>query len=420
MSISKKLISSIVLSLIYPSGMLTTIIYMSINGYIDIKESQNGLFLVLVVSLVLSIIVAKLITNDIILLFKKITTASKMILDGDLTKRIELESKNEIGEIINSFNTLIDYFVETLERIQSAGIVIKESSLNISSVAQESNAINGVLLTNSRNISNNSIDVLKNINDVYDKSVEMSKKSSEVFEFSEKLHADSQNIYISIKNGKESIKAMSNAIDIVVNNANMTNKAIHFLIDKTKIIEDILDIINSISEQTNLLAINSAIEAARAGAEGKGFAVLSGEIRSLAMSSNNETKNIDSLIKDIFAESGNSMMELKLLIDNIHNIKNEVSTVLSQFEQISENISSFVDISENMNENSKSQDLLSNNMKKEMEMSTNLIKDISEQVKNSYDNLNDQTTSSGELAEATANLSNMITDINEYISKYKI
>jgi methyl-accepting chemotaxis protein len=191
---------------------------------------------------------------------------------------------------------------------------------------------------------------------------------------------------IAEEGGSEATKAvqkMNNIKDSVISSA----KVIGDLGDKSKQIHDIVDTINQISEQTNLLALNAAIEAARAGEAGRGFAVVADEVRKLAEESKQATGQIDRMVAEIIDTTSKAVTSMQQGTSDVE----ESSTVINSALKSLENISSKVaDVAEQIDEVNTAADLqkgLSENVEKSIDEVSTVANDISQNLTSKADEL---------------------------------
>lgn len=202
--------------------------------------------------------------------------------EGDLTARLKVESQDEVGEVAIAFNDFMDKLQPMIKALQDSA----------SEVMLAGNALEQQTGHAANSMQNHSLETEKIVTAV----TEMSATSREV---ANNTHSTSQAIKAANDQINEAQLEVSHAIEGIsdlVSEVNGTSEAIQALSEQTERITKVLDVIGEIAEQTNLLALNAAIEAARAGEQGRGFAVVADEVRSLASRTQNSTQEIGDML----------------------------------------------------------------------------------------------------------------------------
>ncbi|WP_047043088.1 methyl-accepting chemotaxis protein [Vibrio mexicanus] len=203
--------------------------------------------------------------------------------DGDLSQRLEVKSNDEIGNLAKSFNLFISKIHTTVEEVIVASNAVRSEMENIKSLTQN-------IAVFSANQQQESEFVATAVHEMQVTSSTVSDNANEAAGASGNATQESTQASGILDHAVESIQTLSGDID----NA---SQVIHTLDKDVGSIVSVLDVIRDIAEQTNLLALNAAIEAARAGEQGRGFAVVADEVRSLASRTQSSTGEIQSMIE---------------------------------------------------------------------------------------------------------------------------
>ena len=263
------------------------------SNYIRRVHSQNikmlaVLILVSILCIIVSYLIGKSLTNSI----KKFKEEGiDKLAIGDLSNQLEVNRADELGDLARSYNQSLEKLSDLIINIMNSIEDISAYSQELSASAQEGNA--SIEETN---------ELIENVSASMQ---QISASSDEIASFAKKsarqTEVGSDNIKSTIESMEEINSAVSNTVTII-NDLDNTSQEIG----------GILDLITNIAEQTNLLALNAAIEAARAGEHGRGFAVVADEIRALSEETTNATENIANLVKIIKNKSQNGLESIEL------------------------------------------------------------------------------------------------------------
>ena len=213
--------------------------------------------------------------------------------NGDLTKRLPDEGNNEVGHVVDEFNKFVTMLQNLITDIGQTVEHVTESTKNMSVVAKETSA--GVLQQQSE-----TDQIATAIN-------ELSATVEEVAQNTSRASEAAQEADTAANEGLNLVNQMISATGNMAQEVEKTSVVINELGGHSENIGAVVDVIRGIAEQTNLLALNAAIEAARAGEQGRGFAVVADEVRSLANRTQQSTEEIQGLIEKLQTEAHNAV-----------------------------------------------------------------------------------------------------------------
>ena len=314
--------------------------------------SETGTFIwvvmiITVIGLLISLLFGFLVRRSITAPVNDLVDMSKDIAqgEGDLTKRIMVSGKDELGDLSTWFNMF-------LERLNNMVSEIKKHAANINVSSQEM-ALGNQDLSNRTNQQSSSLEetatAMEEINSIVQNNAEDAKNANEITQKAQKSVVDSRT---------ELLDAVNNSIEMnqdMLQNLQSTNKdvvsAMEEIMESSKKIEGIITLMNDIAFQTNLLALNASVEAARAGEHGKGFAVVASEVRKLAHRSSKASTEIGVLIqtslehinsgRNLVNDGEQGMDEMRTKIDTmLNNLKSEsdsnLNGILTSVKEVSE------------------------------------------------------------------------------------
>jgi len=258
--------------------------------------------------------------------------------EGDLTKRIEVVKKDEIGNLVGEFNSFVSKIQQLVKETVDISTQVNQSTQVAANIGKKTNGIIE--------------DQKQEIDMVATAATELAQTSNDIssnVKFSNDLASQAEEkVSRGVSVVGQATKGINALSDNVISAANVVNQ----LKDGTQSIGEVLSVIRSIAEQTNLLALNAAIEAARAGEQGRGFAVVADEVRTLASRTQESTSNIESIIDELqstatkaVAVMNSSQSEAKQsveLTDQVHTVLNDISAVITEFQQQTQEISEAV------------------------------------------------------------------------------
>lgn len=255
----------------------------------------------------------------------------KLMAKGDLTARVEGNYQGDHQIITNSINTVAESLSKALLDVSEAVSATASASTQISSSAEE-------MAAGSQEQSSQTTEIASSIEEMSKTLLETTKNTSIAAE-------TAKNAGMKAKEGGEVVKATIIGMDKIAGVVSKSADTVYALGKNSDKIGEIIQVIDDIADQTNLLALNAAIEAARAGEQGRGFAVVADEVRKLAERTTKATKEIAVMIKQIqkdTADAVHSMKEGTIQVEEGKKLVNQAGDVLREIISESEKVSDIV------------------------------------------------------------------------------
>ena len=275
-------------------------------------------------------------------------TVMEHIASGKLTDEINIDSSDEFGQLLQSVKNMQSKLKEMINDINSASSQIVLSTENLDLVTRESSQ----RVTSQQQVVQQ---LVLDISQLMQASTKVSTSADESTGETQKAEVETDNGRKVIKEGVQTIQNISQQ----VKRAETVVKEVH---SGTENIETVLDVIKGIAEQTNLLALNAAIEAARAGEQGRGFAVVADEVRTLASRTQESTTEIEAIIETLQKGAGTAVSTMTESIDMVNKGVKMVQQADLSFSTVSDRVTSITQKSNSISLEAKQQMTLSQEM----------------------------------------------------------
>lgn len=285
--------------------------------YSSLQASKIKLMWMTVGIVLLSILLISIATVSLVNPLKHLAQKVELVGKGDLTVTIESNRKDEIGSLTASFNHMLQELKTMIGVINQSSVTMSGTTSQLLVSANEtketSNEISVIMdqMASQVDTQYKSLDdSAKIIEEVSESINDIAVNSSVVTELSSKTQGE-------IEVGNQKVNDLVEQMNTISRSVNESSGSIMALQAHSKDIETIVEIIQGIASQTNLLALNAAIEAARAGEAGKGFAVVADEVRKLAEQSESSTVNIRNIIEKINSDTNTTAENMKVVLDDV-------------------------------------------------------------------------------------------------------
>ncbi|WP_301181843.1 methyl-accepting chemotaxis protein [Thalassolituus sp. UBA3500] len=254
------------------------------DGVMLNKSARNNLLILTGLSVAIIIAVIVLLPPLLTRPIKRTTWALDKLArgEGDLTRRLTVESNDEIGEMAKTFNQFLEGMQSLVTNVQTVSNQVRGTTEQLEQGAQKSQETTAQFVAELEHVTH--------------ANREMEQAIGEVSQSSTRVAEEATNAEKHVREIAEQFRSAVTDIAALANSVSESAGVIRELEQETTGIASLLDVIKGIAEQTNLLALNAAIEAARAGEQGRGFAVVADEVRSLASKTQQATEDINSMI----------------------------------------------------------------------------------------------------------------------------
>jgi methyl-accepting chemotaxis protein len=280
-------------------------------------------------------------------------TMERITADNDLTYRVDLHSTDEMGQLAKSFNALIGRMHDTLSTVShdaggvlsTASAVAAAASQVAESSAKQANATSATAAA------------------VEEMTVSINTVSSNAEEAQSLAQKAGEN---SVQGGKIIRDAVSE-MGQIASTVSDASRVIHDLGEDSREISNVVQVIREVADQTNLLALNAAIEAARAGEQGRGFAVVADEVRKLAERTAQSTGNISAMISKIQASANDAVAEMEKVVQRVESGKALAESAGKRMTSIQEDSNRVSEAVTEISNNLKEQSIASQDIAKHVE-----------------------------------------------------
>jgi methyl-accepting chemotaxis protein len=349
-----------------------------------------GLLVILSLSILLALLVSRTVTTPV----KEVVNTIKDIAqgEGDLTKRLPIRGDNEIGELCSWFNIFVDKLHGIISQVSGSAIQLASSSSELQSTSKEMSDNIACLTSQSTSLAT--------------AGEEMSATSSDIAGNCHHAATNAGGASSKANEGAEVVGQSISVMHAIAGQVKGAADAISMLGSRSDQIGTIVGTIEDIADQTNLLALNAAIEAARAGEQGRGFAVVADEVRALAERTTRATKEISEMIKAIQKETKDAVQTMERSVAQVEQGSIHAAASGKSLQEILDIIN---DVTEQISQIATA-----------AEEQTATTREISQNVLNLNELAHQNSTAINETALATGGISQQAENLQLLVNQFKL
>lgn len=344
------------------------------------------------IALALGILMAYLITRAIVAPINQAVAAASEVASGNLTVDIRATGTNEIGRLMAALATMVTSLRELVSSIKSGSSDIATSAEELSTVTSQSS--DGI---NRQKQETDQVATAMN---------EMTATVAEIAKSAEQALGVATDAASQATDGEREVRETVDQVNSLAKEVSQSLETIEGLQKETANIGTVLDVIKSVAEQTNLLALNAAIEAARAGEQGRGFAVVADEVRSLAQRTQTSAQEIETLVTALQNSAGNSVSAMKSSTTMASNTLERAAATGQTIERIALAV-----------EDSKQ---YNNQIATAAEQQTSVAEEISQNITRIRDVTDQSAASSRQTASSSNELARLGSELQSLVSRFRL
>ncbi len=340
--------------------------------------------------------------------------------EGDLTRRLPITTKDEIGRISMYFNSfmdrlsgLINAFIQSalkghgyMEEFHTEILSIEDASKFIEEITDEITASITDMAVNMESISDN-------VKQVADSAIVVAESATE-------LSSHMNGVVMEVEEGNQVVEDAQHKVATVTSKAETMVEKTDALEQSVSAIRDIIDVISSIAEQTNLLALNAAIEAARAGEAGRGFAVVADEIRKLAEETQRSTEEIGAQLKEIIEATKETAGFSREVGEEVQSVGESMNKIVDIFTSILNHVQGVTQRTEDLAAVAEEQSATAEEISAGVEVVSKNIESIAKHMEEINEKINSFASDVRSLARKEALIKEIFDDLQARASRFKV
>jgi methyl-accepting chemotaxis protein len=371
-----------------PREQINTIVQQGLNQMLSLLTV--GVLVLMGLGVLVAVILARMISGPI----EQVATTLKDIAqgEGDLTRRLAEGGKNELGDLAQAFNAFVDRIHQMVKQIAGASTQVATAAEQLSATTEETQG-------QVRRQHSETDQVATAMNEMTATVQEVARNASDAAHAAASTHEEAEA-------GRSVVRLTVESIEGLAGEVERAAQVINSLSEDSESIGRVLEVIRGVAEQTNLLALNAAIEAARAGEQGRGFAVVADEVRTLATRTQDSTKEIQEMIERLQGNAASAVQVMKESRGRAQQSVSHAGKAGTSLEAITGSIGNINDMNTQIASAAEEQSSVSEEINRN-------ISNIAQSV--------DQTASgAGQIAGASDELARLAAELQVLVGRFKV
>ncbi|ASS76249.1 hypothetical protein CIG75_15735 [Tumebacillus algifaecis] len=351
----------------------------------------------------------------------KLTQVAYQVASGDLrVEKLTVNRKDELGDLSRSVNSMVDNLHELIGSVSDTAVQVAASSEELSASTEQAAISTEQVTETIQTVAAGAESQLQRTQESEMAIEGMTMGIQSIAETSVAVAEASLQSAMEAEQGNESIQQAVQQMAMIVETVNEYASGMKVLEQRSQEIGAIVEVITGIAAQTNLLALNAAIEAARAGEHGKGFAVVADEVRKLAEQSGQSAGQIENLIQAIQAETTRSIDSMDKVMREVQSGTEVVHVAGSAFHHILESARQVAEQVQEMTASSQEMSASSQEVAQSVEEVTRIANDSASNAKMVAASSEEQLAVIEEISRSSESLSEMAQELQEKIKKFQV